>query len=182
MSLRRILGSALLVATFAASAGHADPHKPHWKHDDHRDRDRHEHRRDRDDDDRRDFRREAEYREWKRQQARREAIRADREEAAYREWQRQQKARRQVQRGCPQGTVAVKGECLRPGHARRDYRVGEYFQNSGYNRVTNPGMYNLQQLAGSQYYSDNNSIYQVDSKTQKIMAVMNLMQMMQGMR
>ncbi|MTH76810.1 hypothetical protein [Paracoccus aestuariivivens] len=150
MPIRRIIGSAFLIFTIAATAVQADPR--HGRHGDH------DHKHDYRHDDWRDHRDSRDYRE-----------RYAREQRKFR---------------CPQGLVAVKGECLRPGHARRDrqLRVGERFQANNYRRVTNPGLYNLQQYSGSQYYSDNNSIYQVDSKTQKIMAVMSLMQMMQGMR
>jgi hypothetical protein len=162
MNLRRILGSALLIATIAGTAS-ADGHgRGHDKHDHkHRydrryDDDRYDRRRD----DRREYRSEEEYREWKRRQARRE-------------WER----------GCPPGLVAHKGECLRPGHVKRDraLRAGDRFDPRQYRRVSNPGLYNLQQQSGYQYYQDNNSIYQVDNKTQKIMNVLSMVQLMQSL-
>lgn len=141
MSLRRILGSALLILSVAATAAQADSrHRDHDDDDDHRHRYERRH-----DDDRR----------WRHSNRRREFR-------------------------CPPGLVEVNRECLRPGHARKDryYRVGDRFYADGYRRVPDPRRYNLQQ-GNWQYYQDGNSIYQVDSKTQKIMNVMNMLQLLQ---
>lgn len=91
------------------------------------------------------------------------------------DWQR-----RQAQRGCPAGLVWYQGECLRKDRVRRLVRhrpgIGERFNPGQYQRIADPRLYALQQGQNWNYYRDDNQIYRVDSKTQKVLAVLQLIQ------
>ena len=88
--------------------------------------------------------------------------------------------RHQAQRGCPNGLVWYQGECLRKERLQRQTRhrpgIGDPFNPGQYQRITDPGRYALQQGQGYNYYRDDNQIYQVDRKTQKVLAVLQLIQ------
>lgn len=83
-------------------------------------------------------------------------------------------------RYCPPGLVQRGRECLSPGHVRRDRRaypgVGDILRPADYRRIGDPGRYDLPPGGDWNYYRDDNRIYQVDKSTQKIMAVLSLIQ------
>ncbi|MDQ7774903.1 MAG: hypothetical protein Q4615_02805 [Paracoccus aminovorans] len=91
------------------------------------------------------------------------------------------KHRPQARRDCPPGLVWYQGECLRKERFQRqarryDPRVGDRFRPDAYRRIGDPGLYALQQNADWNYYRDDDQIYRVDRHTQKVLAVLQLLQ------
>ncbi|MDS9466225.1 hypothetical protein RGQ15_01380 [Paracoccus sp. MBLB3053] len=152
MNFRQI-GLALMISALAATAASAESHWKDWRHDNHRNHDHH--RGDRRHDDRHD-------RDHHRHDSK------DRHRSA-----------KVVH--CPPGLVWKGPSCVPPGQARkyRAQRIGDRFDARDYYRIQNPGRYDLgTNNSAWSYYSNDNQVYQVDSKTQKIMSVISLMQMM----
>jgi hypothetical protein len=60
---------------------------------------------------------------------------------------------------------------------RRDHhaRAGDRFSRSGYSHVRNPSEYRLEQRRDWEYYRKDNEIYRVDRQTQRVLAVINLL-------
>lgn len=173
MNLRQILLSGFLISSIAASAAMADSGPRHYDQRSHRYEQRH-------DDDRRHDRRG-------------ERRRDDDRRGPHDRWARQ----------CPPGLARKGNGCVPPGHyrdrdrdreyrhhrdtdrdrreyrERRSHRVGDRFYRDEYRPVRDPRRYNLQQRENWQYYQDDNNIYQVDSKTQRILSVINVLQALQ---
>ncbi|WP_018001128.1 hypothetical protein [Paracoccus sp. N5] len=88
--------------------------------------------------------------------------------------------RHEARRGCPGGLVWYRGECLRKERVQRLVRyrpgIGDVFNPGQYQRIADPRLYALQQGQNWNYYRDDNQIYRVDSKTQRVLAVMQLLQ------
>jgi len=82
---------------------------------------------------------------------------------------------------CPPGLAKKGRDCVPPGHKKHhhkhhQYRVGERFRPSDYDRVQDMRLYKLEQRRNWDYYRDNDQIYRVDNNTQKVLGVINLMQ------
>lgn len=93
----------------------------------------------------------------------------------HRGWQRQE-----ARRGCPGNLIWYKGECLRKERVQRLVRhrpgIGDRFYPDQYQRIADPRLYALQQGQNWNYYRDDNQIYRVDRNTQKVVAVLQLLQ------
>lgn len=172
------LGFALLISTLAATPLAADPHggggrggggrghergqhgsiieiKPSGRADRDHDRDHRHHRDDRDDHDR------------NRMPAfmRRDHDGLDREDLEYR-------------RDCPPGLAKKSPACVPPGQAHRYLRRGEYLRHGDYVLIPDPRRYRLEPRSDWRYYRDGDHIYRVDSRTQRVLTVMQLMNAM----
>ncbi|MTH79214.1 hypothetical protein [Paracoccus aestuariivivens] len=82
---------------------------------------------------------------------------------------------------CPPGLAKKHPRCVPPGQARKHAshygnRVGDVLRVGDYVIIRDPRRYDLQDRRGWDYYRDDNRIYRVDSGTQKVLAVMNLIQ------
>lgn len=80
---------------------------------------------------------------------------------------------------CPPGLAKKNPPCVPPGQARKagiDYgqRVGQVLRVGDYVLIRDPRRFDLEQRRGWNYYRDDNSIYRVDSGTQRVLAVLNL--------
>lgn len=80
---------------------------------------------------------------------------------------------------CPPGLAKKRPACIPPGQARKHdirygNRVGDVLRIGNYTLVRDPYRYDLQSRSGWNYYRDDDRIYRVDRDTQKILAVMNL--------
>lgn len=79
---------------------------------------------------------------------------------------------------CPPGLAKKGPRCIPPGHARKHdhhrHHVGDVLRRGDYAIIRDPRRYDLEDRRGWDYYRDDNSIYRVDSNTQKILAVINL--------
>lgn len=90
--------------------------------------------------------------------------------------------------GCPPGLAKKGRDCMPPGHARarhddrrddrrhdeRRARVGDRFDRDGRVFILDPRRYNLEQRPDWSYYRDGNRAYRVDNDTQRIVAILNL--------
>lgn len=81
---------------------------------------------------------------------------------------------------CPPGLAKKSPACVPPGQARQQgyygYRRGDIIRRGDVIVLRDPGRYELEQRRGWDYYRDDNRIYRVDRNTQRILAVMNLIQ------
>ena len=81
---------------------------------------------------------------------------------------------------CPPGLAKKNPPCIPPGQVRNHVRygnsIGDVLRIGDYLVINDPRRYNLQQRDGWRYYRDDNNIYRVDSGTQKVLAVLNLIQ------
>lgn len=58
--------------------------------------------------------------------------------------------------------------------ARYGRRVGDRLRVNNYNLIRDPGRYDLPDRGNWRYYQDGGNIYRVDTETQQILAVLNL--------
>lgn len=100
-----------------------------------------------------------------------------------------------AQKHCPPG-LAKKGHgCQPPGHAKKHdrsadayrdgyragqrdarygRRVGDRLRVNNYDLIRDPSRYDLPDRGNWRYYQDGGNIYRVDTETQQILAVLNL--------
>lgn len=164
-----LLAAAVALSTTVPMAAFADSDHGHRRGGDHRDAER-RHYRDTDrDHERRDYRggdrdrERREYRDWRR----------DAERRHYRDTDRDHGYR--YDRACPPGLYKKDARCIPPGQARKHGRnVGDRLRIGDYRVVHDPSRYHLEQRQGWNYYRDDDRVYRVDSETQQILAVMNL--------
>lgn len=92
-----------------------------------------------------------------------------------RDWRRDDD--RHHRRHCPPGLARKGRDCVPPGHARHRHhlRVGDVYRGDR-TWLRDPRRYALEERRGWQYYRDDDRIYRVDSHTQKVVAVINLLQ------
>lgn len=88
--------------------------------------------------------------------------------------------RHEARRYCPSGTIQRGLDCLHRDSVRRDARryprVGDVLRPADYRRISDPRAYALEPGGDWNYYRDDDRIYQVDSSTRKVMAVLQLLQ------
>ncbi|SMO78367.1 hypothetical protein [Paracoccus laeviglucosivorans] len=79
---------------------------------------------------------------------------------------------------CPPGLAKKDRACVPPGQARRHRHphVGDVFDRRAYTHLRDPHRYQLEDRRSWDYYRDDNRIYRIDRHTQKVLAVMNLIQ------
>ena len=78
---------------------------------------------------------------------------------------------------CPPGLAKKSPACVPPGQARhRGYGRGDVIRRGDVIVIRDPGRYDLEQRRGWDYYRDDNRIYRVDRSTQRILAVLNLIE------
>lgn len=82
-------------------------------------------------------------------------------------------------RNCPPGLAKKTPACVPPGQVGKSYpgdgwRVGDVFRVGDYRVIRDPRLYDLQMRDNWRYYRDGDRAYRVDSSTQKILAVINL--------
>jgi Ni/Co efflux regulator RcnB len=96
-------------------------------------------------------------------------------------WERRRPEPRYVL-NCPPGLARRSPACIPPGQVRRHYgtRVGDTLRMGGYLPIQDHDRYGLQPRRDWDYYRDDNNIYRVDSGTQKILAVLNLINAFSG--
>lgn len=80
---------------------------------------------------------------------------------------------------CPPGLAKHGRDCVPPGHARRHHedrhsRVGDRFDRDRYEWIRDPRRYDLEQRSDWSYFRDGNRAYRVDNDTQRIIAVLDL--------
>ncbi|WP_410218771.1 hypothetical protein [Paracoccus sp. (in: a-proteobacteria)] len=77
---------------------------------------------------------------------------------------------------CPPGLAKKSPRCAPPGQAKKDHhlRVGDRLNAGRYTGITDPGRYGLDGRAGWDYYRDGDQAYRVDRQTQRVLAVINL--------
>lgn len=84
---------------------------------------------------------------------------------------------RMARPGCPPGLVWYGGECLRRDrftHARP--RIGQVLRPVDYRRIGDPRLYALEPDPRWSYYRDDRQIYRVDRHSQKVLAILQLVQ------
>ncbi|WP_378944202.1 hypothetical protein [Paracoccus sp. R86501] len=59
-------------------------------------------------------------------------------------------------------------------------RVGDRFSDSGFERVRDPGSLGLERNRGWDYYRKGSDVYRVDSNTQRILAITNMLNIFGG--
>lgn len=92
---------------------------------------------------------------------------------------------------CPPGLAKKDPACVPPGQAKKHkhhkehgrheghrHRVGEQLDLSDYVLIRDPGRYGYEVADGWRYYRDPYGIYQVDSKTRKILAIYELVKIL----
>ncbi|CAM3405499.1 hypothetical protein PANO111632_17870 [Paracoccus nototheniae] len=82
-------------------------------------------------------------------------------------------------RDCPPGLARKNPPCVPPGQARGHgdgygHRIGDRLRAGDYILVRDTQRHNLPTRPDWRYYRDDNQIYRVDSNTQRILAVINL--------
>ncbi|MCF3974714.1 hypothetical protein [Paracoccus salsus] len=89
-----------------------------------------------------------------------------------------QPSRASVVANCPPGLAKKNPPCVPPGQARKQAyygnRVGDILRIGDYAIIRDPRRYDLRNRDGWNYYRDEDRIYRVDSSTQRILAVLNL--------
>ena len=55
--------------------------------------------------------------------------------------------------------------------------MGERLRTERYDTIRDPRRYDIRPRDGARYYRDNDRVYEVDTKTQQILAVMSLLSM-----
>lgn len=84
---------------------------------------------------------------------------------------------------CPPGLAKKDPPCVPPGQARQHEqrygnRIGEILRVGDYAIIRDPQRYDLDRRQGWQYYRDENRIYRVDRDTRKILAILNLIEVL----
>jgi signal peptidase I len=78
---------------------------------------------------------------------------------------------------CPPGLAKKSPACVPPGQARHHgYGRGDVIRRGDVIVIRDPGRYDLEQRRNWDYYRDDNRIYRVDRNTQRILAVLNLIE------
>jgi len=85
-------------------------------------------------------------------------------------------------RGHDNGRHEARGHKKAPAHhsnkpARRaaHYKAGDHYARGRHEHMSHPSRYGLEQRRGWEYYRDGGQVYRVDSQTQRILAVINLL-------
>jgi hypothetical protein len=82
---------------------------------------------------------------------------------------------------CPPGLAKKNPPCVPPGQARNQglrygSRVGDQLRIGDYIVIRDPRRYDLERRDGWRYYRDGERIYRVDSTTNRVLAIMDLIE------
>ncbi|WP_245155712.1 hypothetical protein [Paracoccus ravus] len=91
-------------------------------------------------------------------------------------WDKKGHHRDHVAAGCPPGLAKKSPACIPPGQAKKyaGPRVGQPLRIGDYVLIRDPRQYDLERRSNWSYYRDADSIYRVDNRSQKLLAVMDL--------